>query len=159
MWKTPSAYDPALEEVVRRLVKVCRPGRIYLFGPVARGDAPPDSDIDMMVAVPDDTPPEGRRAEKGYAAVLGLGAPAGFHVWRKGRFDGQLRLRASFPATAVDVSPPIPEGVVFHCQQAVEEVLEAFLTWHDGPSGKTAWDPALAPLVKVADSLPDSVQP
>lgn len=99
--KTPSADDPALQEVVRRLVEVYRPERIYLFGSVARGDATPDSDIDLMVVVPDDTPPEGRRAEKGYAAILGLGVPAEFHIWRKGPFDARLHLRASFPTTIV----------------------------------------------------------
>ena len=31
----------------------------------------------------------------------------------------------------------IVEDVLFHCQQAVEKALKAFLTWHDRPFGKT----------------------
>jgi len=33
-----------LAEIVRRMVEVYRPERIYLFGSTARGDAGPDSD-------------------------------------------------------------------------------------------------------------------
>ena len=36
--------DPALAEVVRRLVEACVAERVYLFGSKARGDAGPDSD-------------------------------------------------------------------------------------------------------------------
>jgi HEPN domain-containing protein len=33
--------------------------------------------------------------------------------------------------------PPLLEDVMFHCQQAVEKVLKAFLTWHDRLFRKT----------------------
>jgi hypothetical protein len=49
VFKVPTASDAALSEVVRRLVEAYRPERIYLFGSVARGDAGPDSDYDIMV--------------------------------------------------------------------------------------------------------------
>ena len=42
--------------MVRRLVDAYHPERVYLFGSVARGDAGPDSDYDLMVVVPDDAP-------------------------------------------------------------------------------------------------------
>ena len=48
-FKPPSADDPVLPEVVRRLAEVYHPLRIYLFGSAARGDAGPDSDYDLMV--------------------------------------------------------------------------------------------------------------
>jgi len=35
-----------------------QPRRVILFGSVARGDAGPDSDIDLLVVVDDDTPAE-----------------------------------------------------------------------------------------------------
>jgi predicted nucleotidyltransferase len=38
-FKPPSADDPVLGEVVRRLSEVYHPVRIYLFGSAARGDA------------------------------------------------------------------------------------------------------------------------
>ncbi len=34
-------------------------------------------------------------------------------------------------------SPPLPEDALFHCQQAVEKALKAFLTFHDRPFRKT----------------------
>jgi len=47
-----------IDEITRRLVDVYRPVRIYLFGSEARGDAGPDSDLDLCVILPDDAPPE-----------------------------------------------------------------------------------------------------
>jgi len=35
------------------------------------------------------------------------------------------------------VSPPIVGDALFHCQQAIEKALKAFLTWHDRPVRKT----------------------
>jgi len=40
-FKAPSADDPVLSEIVRRLSEVYHPLRIYLFGSAARGDACP----------------------------------------------------------------------------------------------------------------------
>ena len=34
-------------------------------------------------------------------------------------------------------SPPLLEDVLFHCQQAAEKALKAFLAWHDRPFRKT----------------------
>lgn len=34
-------------------------------------------------------------------------------------------------------SPVLADGVSFHCQQAAEKALKAFLTWHSQPFGKT----------------------
>ncbi len=33
--------------------------------------------------------------------------------------------------------PPVLEDALFHCQQAVEKALKAFLAWHDRPFRKT----------------------
>ncbi len=69
--KPYSADDPVVTEIVRRLVDVYRPERIYLFGSAARGEADADSDYDFMV-VPDDTPDGVLRDPRGYQAVRGL---------------------------------------------------------------------------------------
>jgi predicted nucleotidyltransferase len=47
--------DHALEEVVRRIVEGVHPLRIILFGSAARDQAGPDSDIDVMVVMPEGT--------------------------------------------------------------------------------------------------------
>jgi predicted nucleotidyltransferase len=42
-----------LEELVRRIVAAVNPVRIILFGSAARGDMGPDSDLDVLVVMPD----------------------------------------------------------------------------------------------------------
>ena len=56
MSKMRTADDPALAEAVRRPIAVYQPERICLFGSVARGDAGPYSDYELLVVVPDDAP-------------------------------------------------------------------------------------------------------
>ncbi len=46
--------DPAiLDELVRRIVESVHPLRIVLFGSAVRGDMRPDSDLDVLVIMPD----------------------------------------------------------------------------------------------------------
>src|ERR1017187_289716 len=97
--RTATAGDPVLAEVVRRLLEAYRPERIWLFGSVARGEAGPDSDYDLMVVVPDDTPPEQQRSRAGYRAVRDLSAA---------RDMRQLHLKASFPSTVAR------EGIILY---------------------------------------------
>ena len=41
--------EDALAEVIRRIVRVAAPGQIILFGSAARGEAGPNSDLDLLV--------------------------------------------------------------------------------------------------------------
>ncbi len=50
-----------IDEVVRTIVEHVHPRRIVLFGSHARGDAGPDSDLDLMVEMESDLPPLERR--------------------------------------------------------------------------------------------------
>lgn len=99
----PSSDSPVLREIVRRLVEVYRPERIYLFGSAARGDAGPDSDYDLMIVVPDDTPPDIRESGRAYSALWGI-TPGGFgtaadvFVWTRNAFEAQLHMKASLPS-------------------------------------------------------------
>jgi predicted nucleotidyltransferase len=46
--------DPAvLDELVRGIVECVHPLRIVLFGSAARGEMRPDSDLDVLVVMPD----------------------------------------------------------------------------------------------------------
>ncbi|HEY3827365.1 MAG TPA: nucleotidyltransferase domain-containing protein [Bryobacteraceae bacterium] len=101
LFRTPTANDAALSEVVRRLVAAYRPERVYLFGSVARGDAGPDSDYDIMVVVPDDAPPELRRSHKAYRTLWGTGVASDVLVWTTSQFNSRVHLAASLPATVI----------------------------------------------------------
>jgi len=41
-----------IQEMVHRIVEQFHPDRIYLFGSRARGDARPDSDVDLLIVMP-----------------------------------------------------------------------------------------------------------
>ena len=45
-------------ELLDPVVAYFKPRRVIVFGSAARGEAGPDSDIDLLVVVDDDTPPE-----------------------------------------------------------------------------------------------------
>ena len=104
----PSSRDQAttgahgkLLEVVRRLVEVYAPERIYLFGSMARGDWDDDSDLDIMVVIPDDTPVALRNAGRAYQALWGVGVSVDVLIWTRSAFDERLHLNASLQATVV----------------------------------------------------------
>jgi len=51
------------EDAVRRIAERFSPDKIILFGSCARGDAGPDSDIDLLVLFPEVAYPNKRAAE------------------------------------------------------------------------------------------------
>ena len=101
VFKTPTADDPALAEAVRRLAAAYQPERVYLFGSVARGDADPDSDYDLLVVVPDNAPLERRRSRLAYQALHGTGTAADVLVCTHSYFEDRRFLKASLPGTVL----------------------------------------------------------
>lgn len=63
-----------LSEVVRRVVETASPDRIILFGSAARGEAKPDSDLDLLV-VKTGVVHRRRLAQQIYKGLLGLDIP------------------------------------------------------------------------------------
>jgi uncharacterized protein len=53
--------DSLLQKIVETIVKRCDPRRIVLFGSRARGDARPDSDIDLFVEMETPDSPHERK--------------------------------------------------------------------------------------------------
>lgn len=93
--------DPTVQEILNRLVNAYHPERVYLFGSAARGDAGPDSDYDILLVMPDDSPPELLRARRAHAALWGLRAAADVVILTRQRFDDCLHLNASLPSAVV----------------------------------------------------------
>ncbi len=75
-------------ELLDPVVACFRPRRVILFGSVARGEAGPDSDIDLLVVVDDDTPAEkvtvraGREARRSYRHPADV-IPVREETWRR----------------------------------------------------------------------------
>jgi uncharacterized protein len=108
IFRTPRASDRVLAEVVRRLVEAYLPEHIYLFGSVARGDAGPDSDYDLLIVVPDDAPEARRRSRLAYEALRGTGTAADVLVCTRSYFEQRRWLKASLPGTV------LREGMALH---------------------------------------------
>lgn len=69
-----------LREVVLRLVEAIDPDRIILFGSRARGEAKPNSDIDLLI-IKDSPDPPHRRVVAAYRALGGFEVPTDI-LWR-----------------------------------------------------------------------------
>lgn len=72
--------ETVLQEMVRRLVEAIDPDCIILFGSRARGDARPDSDVDLLVIKDSNEPPH-RRVLPPYRALGDILAPTDV-LWR-----------------------------------------------------------------------------
>lgn len=77
-----------------------------------------------------------------------------------------VRAHEDLRGAAVDLAatPPLLGDATFHCQQAVEKAMKAFLAWHDHPFRKThdlaelgrqcvTLDPTLEPPLRQAAPL------
>lgn len=53
---TITTDDPLVRPLVEQIVALANPLRVILFGSRAQGTARPDSDIDLLVVMPDGTP-------------------------------------------------------------------------------------------------------
>ncbi len=52
MGKTKAITDEVIQHMARRIARRFKPERIILFGSRARGEAGPDSDVDLLVVMP-----------------------------------------------------------------------------------------------------------
>jgi len=61
-----------IDELVRRIVKAVHPRRVVLFGSAARGEMGPNSDLDVLVIMPDGTHRR-KTAQEIYRRMWGFG--------------------------------------------------------------------------------------
>jgi len=79
--------------------KPAGPSGCALFGSVARSEAGPDSDYDLLLIVPDDAPRERRRSRLAFEVRWGTGVAADVLVRIRSQFESRKHLPASLPAT------------------------------------------------------------
>ncbi len=98
-------------ELLDPVVAYFRPRRVILFGSAARGDATADSDIDLLVVVDDDTPPDRVTARAGRESRRAYRQPADIIPMRERTFDRFSRVVGTVPYAART------EGVVVYERQ------------------------------------------
>jgi predicted nucleotidyltransferase len=89
-----------VEEIVRRIVETLSPHKIVLFGSQARGDARPESDIDLLV-IADSTQPRYRRSAPLYGALSDILMPMDILVYSPEEVQEWSEVRQAFVTTAV----------------------------------------------------------
>jgi predicted nucleotidyltransferase len=101
--------DPLVpSELLDPVVAYFRPRRVILFGSRARGDAGPDSDIDLLVVVDDDTPKEKVTLKAGYESRRGYHDSADVIPVREETFRRNARIPGTLSRAAT------LEGVVVY---------------------------------------------
>ena len=99
-----------LAEIVRRIVRVAAPERIVLFGSGVRGEADPDSDLDLLVIKPGRYH-RGQLTEEIYLSLVGVGHAVDVVVVTPDDVD---RYR---DAPALVIAPALREGRVIYAAQ------------------------------------------
>jgi uncharacterized protein len=94
-------------ERLHRVVDYFRPRRIVFFGSRARGEAGPDSDIDLLVILDDDAPADNLTLRAGWESRRGCDHPADVIPVRdaahrrRARIGGTLAYEAEIDRIAV----------------------------------------------------------
>jgi hypothetical protein len=97
MIKTRAAVPAELLDAV---VAYFRPLRVILFGSAARGDAGPDSDIDLLVILDDDAAPDKLTLAAGYQARRSYHHAADVIPCRASVFRRKSRIAGTLAYTA-----------------------------------------------------------
>jgi uncharacterized protein len=87
-------------ELLDSVIAYFNPRRVIVFGSVARGQASPDSDIDLLVIVDDDTPAEKVTLRAGYEARKSYHQPADVIPVREKIFLGNVRIAGTLSRAA-----------------------------------------------------------
>lgn len=88
-------------ELLDPVVAYFNPRRVILFGSTARGEAGPDSDIDLLVVLDDDAPPEKLTAKAVYEARASYHAPVDIVPCRASKLGLRARAVGSFAHTVL----------------------------------------------------------
>ena len=89
-----------MDEIVRRIVKTISPQKIILFGSQSRGDARPESDLDLLV-IADSTQPRYRRSAPLYGVLSDILVPMDIMVYSPQEIKEWSEVPQAFVTTAV----------------------------------------------------------
>lgn len=96
---TAEKFNQVLPEIVRRLRAAFDPCTIYLFGSCAYGEIRRDSDVDVLVVVPESSLSFFERGATAYRALRHIGVPVDVMVYTRAEFDPRAALPVSFERT------------------------------------------------------------
>ncbi len=88
--------DKILKRLAEAIVAIARPKKIILFGSAARGEMGPDSDLDVLVVMPDGAH-RNRTCDKIYMKLRGIGFAKDIIVVT----EGDVKLYADNPYTII----------------------------------------------------------
>jgi predicted nucleotidyltransferase len=95
----PSFGDLPVGQAALRLGKALHARSVWLFGSAARGEAGPDSDIDLLVVVPSSAQPRYKRAQTARQLVSDLRFPKDIIVLTQAEWDEELSVPVSLAST------------------------------------------------------------
>lgn len=87
-----------LSRMIERLVSAFHPDHIYTFGSQVRGEAGPESDIDLLIVVPHASEPAHRLAQAAYHALPVHSLPIDILVISRDEFERRSRAASSLAA-------------------------------------------------------------
>jgi predicted nucleotidyltransferase len=88
--------SPVPQSLLDSIVAELAPQRIILFGSAARGEAGPDSDLDLLVVLDDDVPLEKLGAKSVHAARRGYTEPVDIIPCRASVLRERAKAKGSF---------------------------------------------------------------
>jgi predicted nucleotidyltransferase len=96
---TPEKFQEVLPEIVGRLRAAFDPCTIYLFGSCAYGQVRRDSDVDVLVVVPESSLDFYERGARAVHALWEIDAPVDVQVYTRAEFESRASLPISFERT------------------------------------------------------------
>jgi uncharacterized protein len=81
-----AAVDLIVQEIVSRIVAQVHPLRVFLFGSTARGERCPESDVDLLIVMPEGTHKRGT-AQALYRTLRGVGVAVDLVVTTEGDLE------------------------------------------------------------------------